>query len=62
MAHLDPFEANKLLKQLREGKDVICLSCNVGYMRTKSDPKISYCFKCDKCGVRWDIDPVRNEK
>lgn len=56
MAHLDPFESNKLLKQMREGKEVVCPECNEGYMRTEHDPKISHFFQCDKCGMKWIIN------
>lgn len=41
---------NKRLQQLRNGKDVRCLKCNIGYMRPiGGNYKNASTFICDYC-------------
>ena len=48
----------KMLKELRNGKDVTCTVCNNGKFEpvNNSDYKTTHGFVCNSCGAKINID------
>lgn len=50
------FQIMERLKRLRNGEKVACRSCETGIMLPIGNYKTTYCFKCNVCGARINID------
>ena len=53
---MNPIELNERLLRLRKGERVKCSHCGKGMMIPIGDYKTSKCFRCDKCGVKLNIN------
>lgn len=53
---MTPKEIGNMLKDLRDGKEVICPECKKGIIRTFNNPKTSHSFRCSNCKFAINMD------
>ena len=46
----------ELIKNLREGKTVVCHKCGKGVIHAIGDCKTTKVYYCDKCDYRLNLD------
>ena len=56
---MTPKEIGQMIRNLREGKKVVCPECGKGIVKTEYDPKTTYSFHCDKCKFAINMEPVK---
>lgn len=49
-----------IYKKLRNGDPVECPSNDGGFMQPVGDYKTTFCFICDVCNEKLNIEPVNN--
>ena len=58
---MKPAEIGKMLRELREGKEVHCPECQVGIIKTPYNPGTSTYFECTKCNFKINMEPVNKK-
>lgn len=56
---MKPGEIGKMLRKLKEGKEVPCPECQIGKIKTPFDPNTSTYFECTKCNFKINMEPVK---
>lgn len=51
-----PFDVPLLIKELREGKEVVCPFCHKGLLMPVGDYKTTHGFYCDRCNEEININ------
>lgn len=52
----DVEEILQRLKKMRNGEKVTCKHCGKGIMQPVGDYKTTYCFVCDNCHAKLNIN------